>query len=39
VIETDLVAFLRPEAKFAGLDEMSVQVLKDAEQARALLQK
>jgi riboflavin kinase/FMN adenylyltransferase len=38
VIETDLVAFLRPEAKFAGLDEMTVQVLKDATQARALLQ-
>jgi riboflavin kinase/FMN adenylyltransferase len=38
VIETDLVAFLRPEAKFAGLDEMTVQVLKDATQARGLLQ-
>ncbi|MDB5476012.1 MAG: ribF [Phenylobacterium sp.] len=37
VIETDLVAFLRPEAKFAGLDEMTVQVLKDAAQARRLL--
>jgi riboflavin kinase/FMN adenylyltransferase len=37
VIETDLVAFLRPEAKFAGLDEMSVQVLKDAEEARRIL--
>jgi riboflavin kinase / FMN adenylyltransferase len=39
VIETDLMAFLRPEAKFAGLDEMSVQVLKDATEARRLLQK
>jgi riboflavin kinase/FMN adenylyltransferase len=37
VIETELVAFLRPEAKFASLDEMTEQVLKDAAQARALL--
>jgi riboflavin kinase/FMN adenylyltransferase len=37
VIETDLVAFLRPEAKFAGLDEMTAQVLKDAAEARRLL--
>jgi riboflavin kinase/FMN adenylyltransferase len=37
VIETDLIAFLRPEAKFAGLEEMTVQVMKDAEAARALL--
>jgi riboflavin kinase/FMN adenylyltransferase len=37
VIETDLVAFLRPEAKFAGLDEMTTQVLKDAAEARRLL--
>jgi riboflavin kinase/FMN adenylyltransferase len=40
VIETDLIAFLRPELKFAGgLDEMSVQVMKDAAEARALLAK
>lgn len=37
VIETELVAFLRPEAKFDGLDELVVQVKADAEQARALL--
>lgn len=37
VIETDLVAFLRPEAKFAGLDEMTDQVLRDAAEARKIL--
>ncbi|MDB5466750.1 MAG: ribF [Phenylobacterium sp.] len=37
VIETDLVAFLRPEEKFAGLDEMTTQVLADARVARELL--
>jgi riboflavin kinase/FMN adenylyltransferase len=37
VIETDLIAFLRPEAKFASLEEMTVQVMKDAGEARALL--
>ena len=37
VIETELIAFLRPEAKFASLDEMTVQVLKDAAQARQIL--
>ncbi|MFC3067826.1 bifunctional riboflavin kinase/FAD synthetase [Phenylobacterium soli] len=37
VIETDLVAFLRPEAKFASLDEMTEQVLKDAAEARRIL--
>jgi riboflavin kinase / FMN adenylyltransferase len=37
VIETDLVAFLRPEEKFASLEEMSVQVLKDAAEARRIL--
>ncbi|HEV2532230.1 bifunctional riboflavin kinase/FAD synthetase [Phenylobacterium sp.] len=37
IIETDLIAFLRPEAKFAGLDEMTVQVLKDATEARRIL--
>jgi riboflavin kinase/FMN adenylyltransferase len=37
VIETDLVAFLRPEAKFASLEAMTVQVLKDAQEARRIL--
>jgi riboflavin kinase / FMN adenylyltransferase len=37
VIETDLVAFLRPEEKFDGLEAMTAQVMKDADQARALL--
>ena len=37
VIETDLIAFLRPELKFDGLEEMTVQVMKDAKQARDLL--
>ncbi len=37
VIETDLIAFLRPELKFDGLDAMTVQVMKDAKAARDLL--
>jgi len=37
VIETDLIAFLRPEAKFADLPTMVAQVMVDAAQARALL--
>jgi riboflavin kinase/FMN adenylyltransferase len=37
VIETDLIAFLRPEEKFASLDAMTTQVLKDATQAREVL--
>lgn len=37
VIETELVAFLRPELKFDGVDALVAQVLADAEQARALL--
>jgi riboflavin kinase / FMN adenylyltransferase len=37
VIETDLIAFLRPELKFDGLDAMTVQVMKDAKIARDLL--
>jgi riboflavin kinase/FMN adenylyltransferase len=37
VIETDLVAFLRPEAKFDSLDIMTTQVMADAAQARQLL--
>ena len=37
VIETDLIAFLRPEEKFAGLEPMIEQIARDADQARALL--
>ncbi|WP_394762961.1 bifunctional riboflavin kinase/FAD synthetase [Phenylobacterium sp.] len=37
VIETDLIAFLRPEAKFDGLETMTAQVMKDAKAARDLL--
>ena len=37
VIETDLVAFLRDEARFDGLDPMVAQIRTDAAQARALL--
>jgi len=37
VIETDLIAFLRPELKFDGLEAMTVQVLRDAKMARGLL--
>jgi riboflavin kinase/FMN adenylyltransferase len=37
VIETDLIAFLRPELKFDGLEAMTVQVMKDAEVARDML--
>ncbi|MGA0606364.1 bifunctional riboflavin kinase/FAD synthetase [Phenylobacterium sp. VNQ135] len=37
VIETDLVRFLRPEEKFASLEAMTEQVMRDAQAARALL--
>ncbi|HEX3886884.1 MAG TPA: bifunctional riboflavin kinase/FAD synthetase [Phenylobacterium sp.] len=37
VIETDLIAFLRPELKFDGLETMTQQVMKDAKAARDLL--
>ena len=37
VIETELIAFLRPELKFDGLEAMTVQVMKDAKTARDLL--
>jgi riboflavin kinase/FMN adenylyltransferase len=37
VIETDLVAFLRPEEKFESLDVMTAQVMRDAQTARDLL--
>lgn len=36
-IETELVAFLRPEMKFDSLDALIAQIAADAEQARALL--
>jgi riboflavin kinase/FMN adenylyltransferase len=36
-IETELVAFLRPEAKFETLDALVAQIGIDADQARALL--
>ena len=37
VIETDLIAFLRPEEKFDSLEIMTAQIMRDAAQARALL--
>ncbi|HVY33069.1 MAG TPA: bifunctional riboflavin kinase/FAD synthetase [Caulobacteraceae bacterium] len=37
IIETELVAFLRPEAKFDSLEALTVQIKIDADQARALL--
>jgi riboflavin kinase/FMN adenylyltransferase len=37
VIETDLVAFLRDEEKFASLEVMTAQIMADAQQARDLL--
>ncbi|MDB5425317.1 MAG: ribF [Phenylobacterium sp.] len=37
VIETDLVAFLRPEEKFESLEAMAAQVMRDAKAARDLL--
>lgn len=37
VIETDLIAFLRPEESFASVDRMTDQVMKDAAAARRLL--
>jgi riboflavin kinase/FMN adenylyltransferase len=37
IIETDLVAFQRPELKFASLEEMTAQILQDAAEARAIL--
>src|SRR6202012_1538991 len=36
-IETDLIALLRPEAKFDGRETMTAQVMRDADAARALL--
>ncbi len=37
VIETDLIAFLRPEEKFSSLEIMTEQVMADAARARQLL--
>jgi riboflavin kinase/FMN adenylyltransferase len=37
VIETDLIAFLRPEARFASLEEMTAQIDDDASMARMIL--
>jgi riboflavin kinase/FMN adenylyltransferase len=37
VIETDLIAFLRPEEKFDSLEIMTEQVMRDAEHARRVL--
>jgi len=36
-VETELVAFLRPEAKFDSLEALTAQVMADAEAARTLL--
>ena len=35
VVETELLDFIRPEAKFASFDEMKVQIQSDADTARA----
>ena len=37
VVETELIAFLRPEEKFPDLETMKAQVMADAEAARKLL--
>jgi len=37
IIETDLIAFLRPEEKFESLEIMTEQVMADAENARRVL--
>jgi riboflavin kinase/FMN adenylyltransferase len=37
ILDTDLVAFLRPEAKFDSLEIMIEQIGRDVEEARALL--
>jgi len=38
IIETDLVAFLRPEEKFDSLETMTEQVMRDAERAKKVLE-
>lgn len=37
VIETQLIAFLRPEEKFSSIDEMVVQIRRDEARARGIL--
>jgi riboflavin kinase/FMN adenylyltransferase len=37
VIETELVAFLRPDHRFDGLEDMTLQIARDVETARSLL--
>lgn len=39
VIETQLIAFLRPEEKFGSIDEMVVQIRRDEARARGILGK
>lgn len=39
VVETELLDFIRPEAKFASFDEMKVQIQNDADTARAWFRK
>ena len=39
VIETQLIAFLRPEEKFSSIDEMVVQIRRDETTAREILRK
>jgi riboflavin kinase/FMN adenylyltransferase len=36
-LETDLIAFLRGDEKFSGLDAMKAQIARDCEAARAIL--
>jgi riboflavin kinase/FMN adenylyltransferase len=36
-VKVEWIAFLRPEAKFAGLDEMKAQIARDCDAARAAL--
>lgn len=36
-LDVDFVAFLRPEIRFGGVDELAAQIREDAEQARRLL--
>lgn len=38
IIETDLIAFLRPEEKFDSLEIMTEQVMRDADDARKVLE-
>jgi riboflavin kinase/FMN adenylyltransferase len=36
-LSVELIAYLRPEAKFAGVEELRIQIGKDCEAARAVL--